>query len=113
VTFGSHSKLTDIESGAFFLCKALKSITIPSSIRSLQRNWYENSSFDRVIFETGESLLAMIECGESDLNFNFDLYVCEWDGVLSFPGYCVSIIPDQANFVQLVKVKENVKNERS
>jgi hypothetical protein len=56
-----------------------------------------------VIFESGASLLAMIEGAEADLNGLFDLYVVDWDGVLNFPGYSISIIPDVDNYVQLVK----------
>jgi hypothetical protein len=81
----------------------LKSISIPQSIRALDEDWYVGSSLSRVIFESGASLQAMIEGREIDLNGLFDVCVFDCDGVLSFPGYSVSIIPDVDNHVELVK----------
>jgi hypothetical protein len=45
----------------------------------------------------------MIEEGEVDLNGNFDVYIFGWDGVLSFCGYSVSILPDIEDLVELKK----------
>jgi hypothetical protein len=45
----------------------------------------------------------MIEGGEVDLNSTFDICVCEWDGLMSFPGYSASVIPGVDNSVRLVK----------
>jgi hypothetical protein len=81
----------------------LKSISIPQSIRALEEDWYVGSSLTSVIFESGASLLRMLEGPEADLDGLFDVYVFEWDAVLSFPGYPVSIIRDVDHYVQLVK----------
>jgi hypothetical protein len=61
------------------------------------------SELMKVIFESGLSLQRMIESGESDLNGRFSISVHQWDGVMTFPGYSVSIRPDVDDFVQLVK----------
>jgi hypothetical protein len=45
----------------------------------------------------------MIEHEEVDLNGHFDIFVSGWDGVMSFPEYSVSILPDVGDLVQLVK----------
>jgi hypothetical protein len=80
----------------------LKSIYIPQSIRALEEDWYIAGSLTSVVFESGASLLAMIERKEVYLKGLFDVYLVEWDGLLSFPGYSVSIIPNVNNYVQLV-----------
>jgi hypothetical protein len=103
VTFESGSKLTRIESQVFSGCEALNFIRIPPSIRALNANWWEGSSLTSVVFESGRSLRTIIEHGEVDLNGNFGIYIFGWDGVMSFPGYSVSIVPGVEDFVQLVK----------
>jgi hypothetical protein len=47
----------------------------------------------------------MIEAGEVDLNRNFDLRVSDWDSVMNFPGYSVSVTSDVDNSARLVKKK--------
>jgi hypothetical protein len=37
------------------------------------------------------------------LDGGFDIYVYQWDGVMNFPGYSVSIIPDTDEYVLLEK----------
>jgi hypothetical protein len=56
-----------------------------------------------VFFESGASLLAMIENDMADLDFDAGVYVCEWDGVMCFPGYSVSISQSIDNCVRLIK----------
>jgi hypothetical protein len=83
----------------------LVSICIPQSICALEEDWYAGSSLTSVIFESGASLLAMIERREVDLSGVFEVYLVDWDRVLSFPGYSVCAIPGVDNYVQLVKNK--------
>jgi hypothetical protein len=45
----------------------------------------------------------MLEHREVDLEGNFGLYLLEWDGVLRFAAYSVSIIPATDCSVELVK----------
>jgi hypothetical protein len=59
----------------------------------------------KVTFESGLSLQRMIESGESDLNGRFSISVHRWDGVMTFPGYSVSIPPDADNCFLVVKDK--------
>jgi hypothetical protein len=47
----------------------------------------------------------MLEGGEVDLAGTLDVYLIEWDGVMSFPGYSVSIIPGLDNYARLVKTE--------
>jgi hypothetical protein len=56
-----------------------------------------------VIFESGASLRTMIERREVDLEGYFGIYVADWDGVMSFPGYSVPATRGVDNLVQLVK----------
>jgi hypothetical protein len=56
-----------------------------------------------VIFESGGSLLAMIEARTVELDGTFDIFLGEWDGVMSFPGYSVSIVPGVDDLFQLMK----------
>jgi hypothetical protein len=87
----------------------LKSLCIPQSIQALEENWYRWSSLSCVVFESGASLLTMIEKHEADLNFDFDIVIREWDGAMSFPGYSVSIIPSVDNSVRLLREHCNQK----
>jgi hypothetical protein len=104
--FESDSRLARIESQAFSGCVRLQSLRIPQLIQRLERNWFGGSSFDSVVFESAASLLTMIETGEIDLRFKFDLDVCPCDGVMKFPGYLVSIIPGVDDLVRLVKLED-------
>jgi hypothetical protein len=101
--FESDSKLTRIEGEVFSGCVALKSISIPQSIRSLVKNWKHESSLSKVIFESGASLLTMIETGQVDLGGIVDIYVQRWDGVITFPGYSVCIVSHVNDSVRLLK----------
>jgi hypothetical protein len=103
LTFGSNAKLDRIESKVFLHCAALKSICIPQSIRVLENDWYSGSSLNKVLFESGESLQRMIQDETVDLNFDFEVEICDWDSVMIFPGYSVSIIPGADNSVRLMK----------
>jgi hypothetical protein len=47
----------------------------------------------------------MMERGEVDLEGNFDIYLIQWNGVMRFPGYSVSIVPGGDNPIRLVKTK--------
>jgi hypothetical protein len=94
LTFESDSKLTRIEDQAFWGCGQLKSIRIPEGIQRLMTNWYLRSSLTRVIFESSVSLQTMIERRQIGVRGDFDICLVEWDGVISFPGYSVSSIPD-------------------
>jgi hypothetical protein len=67
----------------------------------LPKNWHNMSSLRSVIFESGESLLKMIEIGQLDLEGNFDIWVVQCDGVVSFPGYSVSMVPGVDNLLRL------------
>jgi hypothetical protein len=102
LTFEAGAKLTQIETKAFYHSAALHSISIPQSIRTLPKEWWLGASLRRVIFESGASLLTMIKGGEVDLNPSFRIEVYQWDGVMNFPGYSVSIIPGVDDFVLLV-----------
>jgi hypothetical protein len=39
----------------------------------------------------------MIEMNQVDLEGRFDVYLCDWDGAMNFPGYFVSIISGDDN----------------
>jgi hypothetical protein len=56
-----------------------------------------------VIFESDPSLQQMIERAEVDLEGSFDICFVECDGVVSFPGYTVSIIPSVDDLFHLVR----------
>jgi hypothetical protein len=103
LTFESDSKLARIQRGAFWGCNALKSICVREGIQQLDKDWYVGSSLARVIFESSGSFQAMIEGGQIDLGGRFDICLVDWDGVMIFPGYSVSILPGVADLVQLVK----------
>jgi hypothetical protein len=45
----------------------------------------------------------MMESNEIDLEGKFDIYIVDWDGVMSLGGYSVSVIPGPDNSVRLVK----------
>jgi hypothetical protein len=45
----------------------------------------------------------MIRCGQVDLHGKFAIFVVGWDGVMSFAGYSVSILPGVEDLVQLLK----------
>jgi hypothetical protein len=84
----------------------LKSICIPQSIQVLEKDWDRESSLEKILFESGDSLQRMIEGGTVDLNLYFEIGLCEWDGIMIFPGYSVSIIPGTDNSVRLMKTEK-------
>jgi hypothetical protein len=45
----------------------------------------------------------MIEAGDAHLTGDFNIDVCEWDGVMCFPGYSISRIPGVDNAVWLMR----------
>jgi hypothetical protein len=45
----------------------------------------------------------MVERGTVDLPGTFEICVVDWNGVMGFPGYAVSIIPGDDHLVRLVK----------
>jgi hypothetical protein len=102
LTFEPDSKLTRIEARALGCCTLLKSICIGSSIRELHDDWNLDSGVESVFFESGVSLLAMMEAGTAGLK-NFRILLRAWDGVMRFPGYSISIIQGVNNLVQLVR----------
>jgi hypothetical protein len=61
------------------------------------------SSLERVTFESGASLQRTIEDGKVDLEGKFAIFVVNWDDVMSFRGYSVSVIPGTDHLVQLLK----------
>jgi hypothetical protein len=56
-----------------------------------------------VVFESDASLQAMIENKKVDLEGNFNVYLVEWDGLLSFRGYSVRVIAGADHSFRLVK----------
>jgi hypothetical protein len=69
----------------------------------LEEDWCIWSSLASVIFESAPSLQMMIGRRDVGLEGDFDIYVVEWDGVMDFPGYSVSIIPGVDNLFRLLK----------
>jgi hypothetical protein len=103
LSFDSDSKLALIESEAFHGCIALKSICLPPSIRSLAKNGWRESSSVQLSFDSGLSLLKMIEADEVDLAGAFDIYVNEFGDIVSFPGYSVCVLPAHDTSIRLMK----------
>jgi hypothetical protein len=56
-----------------------------------------------VIFESAESLQAMIERRTADLEGHFAISLVDWDGVMGFPSYSVDAISGVDNSFRLVK----------
>jgi hypothetical protein len=108
VEFESDSELRRIEWGAFGGCSSLHTICIPSSIQSLEREWFRNSVlhggvvFDRVQFESVESLSRMIIANCADLTGDFTIEVLNWNGETEIPGYFAEAVPS-GGFVRLKK----------
>jgi hypothetical protein len=113
VEFAPGSDLRRIEWCAFGGCSSLHTIRIPSSIESLEREWFRFSCvdggfvFDTVQFESAESLSKMIIGDCADLNGNFDIEILNFDGATQIPGYCVDRVIS-GNFVRLKKSSESV-----
>jgi hypothetical protein len=113
VEFESGSDLRRIEWCAFGGCISLHKICIPSSIESLEREWfrlgyfYDGVVFDTVQFESAESLSTMLAGDSVDLSGGFDIEVCNWKDETEIPGYFVdAILP--GNVIRLKKSSESV-----
>jgi hypothetical protein len=113
VEFEGGSELRRIEWCAFGGCSSLHTIRIPSSIESLEREWFRFSCldggvvFDIVQFESAESLSRMIIAGCVDLSGDFDIEVLNFDGETQIPGYFVDRVVS-GNVVRLKKSSSSV-----
>jgi hypothetical protein len=103
LAFESDTKLTRIETHAFWACVALKSIWIPQGIQQLENDSYLGSSLDSVIFESRTSLQTMIEGKKVDLEGYCDICLVDCASVMSFPGSSVCPIPGVDHSVRLPK----------
>jgi hypothetical protein len=92
LAFEPNSKLTQIGKFPFDGCRALNFICIPQSVGELQKDWCFGTSLCSEAFESGASLLKMIEMNQVDLEGCFDVSICDWDRVMHFPGYSVFVI---------------------
>jgi hypothetical protein len=113
LNFEPSSELRRIARLAFGECSSLHTIRIPSSIESLDREWFLNSHFsggivfDTVQFENAESLSNMVHANCVDLSGDFRIDVDHWHGETVIPGYCVdAVISD--NLVRLKKSSHSV-----
>jgi hypothetical protein len=113
IEFKIDSDLRRIECGAFAGCTSLHTICIPSSIESLEREWfrlscfYDGVVFDTVQFESAESLSTMLISDRADLSGDFDIEVCNWKGESQIAGYCLeAILP--GNIARLKKSSDSV-----
>jgi hypothetical protein len=113
LTFEDDSQLHRIERLAFGECSSLHTIRIPSSIQSLEREWFLNSHFhggvvfDIVRFDNAEPLLNMIEGNCIDLSGDFCIEIDNCPGETVIPGYYVDTV-FSGNFVRLKKLSESV-----
>jgi hypothetical protein len=95
--FEAGSQLHRIERCAFANCSSLHTICIPSSIESLDREWFlfchfnGNVVFDIVQFESAESLAKMVIGDSADLSGGFEIEVLNWNEEIVIPGYCVEV----------------------
>jgi hypothetical protein len=95
LNFERDSELRRIERLAFGGCSSLCTIRIPSSIESLEREWFLDShfqggsAFDTVQFESYESLWRMIQGDCVDLSGDFDIEVGNGNEEAVISGYCV------------------------
>jgi hypothetical protein len=103
LTFESGSNLKQIDAGAFSLCFLLQSVRIPKSVCILSANWATDSSLTRVIFESAASLRTMIETSNVDLIGDFDIAILRCDSEQVVPGYSVSAVSPDGDFVLLGK----------
>jgi hypothetical protein len=109
LNFESGSQLRRIERLAFGRCSSLHIIRIPSSIESLEREWFLHSHFyggvvfDTVQFESCESLSKMITDDCADLSGGFRIEVLNWNGQTAIPGYRLDAVISDA----LVSLKKS------
>jgi hypothetical protein len=96
--FESDSQIRRIERLAFGGCTSLHTICFPSSIESLEREWFIDSHFsggcvfDTVQFEDCESLSRMVNGDCADLSGDFTIEVLDWDDETVIPGYCFDAV---------------------
>jgi hypothetical protein len=106
--FEAGSQLRRIERLAFGDCLSLHTVCIPSSIESLEREWFLSSHFtggvvfDIVQFESAHSLLKMVRKGCIDLSGGFCIEVDNWKSGTVIPGYCLDTVIS-GNLVRLKK----------
>jgi hypothetical protein len=113
IEFEIGSDLHRIEWCAFGGCTSLHTLCIPSSIESLEREWFRlfffspGVVFDRVQFKSAESLSTMLIRDSVDLSGDFDIEVCNWKDETEIAGYFVeTILP--GNIVRLKKSSDSV-----
>jgi hypothetical protein len=113
IEFESGSDLRRIEWCAFGGCTSLHTICIPSSIESLEREWFRlfyfshGVVFDTVQFESAESLSTMLVRDRVDLSGDFDIEVLNWTNETEISGYFVdAVLP--GNVVRLKKSSDSV-----
>jgi hypothetical protein len=106
LNFEGGSQLRRVERLAFVGCSSLHLICLPSSIESLEREWFLDSHFhggvvfDTVRFESTESLSKMVYYDCADLSGDFIIEVLDWTDKTMIPGFCVdTVISD--NLVRL------------
>jgi hypothetical protein len=80
----------------------LTAIRIPKAVKELCKDWERMSALETVVFESANSLRAMIEAGIADLNRNFGIAIVECDCELDFAGYSVDDSRAVDGFVHLV-----------
>jgi hypothetical protein len=113
IEFEICSGLCRIEWCAFAGCSSLHTICIPSSIESLEREWfglscfYDGVVFDTVQFESAESLSTMLIRDSVDLSGNFDIEVFDWKAETEIAGYFVAAIL-AGNIARLKKSSESM-----
>jgi hypothetical protein len=113
IEFEIDLDLRRIEWCAFAGCTSLHTIYIPSSIESLEREWFRlwyfshGVVFDIVQFESAASLSTMLVSDRVDLSGDFDIEVFNWTGDTEISGYFVeAILP--GTIVRLKKSSESV-----
>jgi hypothetical protein len=115
LNFEPDSQLRRIERLAFGGCSSLHTILIPSSIESLDREWFLNCHFyggvvfDTVQFESYESLSRIVHNDCGDLSGNISIEVLEWTDESMIPGYYV----DTALSDTIVRLKRSSESESS
>jgi hypothetical protein len=115
LNFEPGSQLRRIERLAFGGCSSLHMICIPSSIESLEREWFLNSHFtggvvfDTVQFESYESLSKMVYGDCADLSGDFSIEVSNLNGEGVIPGYFVDAVISNT----LVRLKKSSEGESS
>jgi hypothetical protein len=112
LNFERDSELRRLERLAFGGCSSLHTIRIPSSIESLEREWFLDSHFyggsalDTVQFESYESLWKMIHGDCVDMSGDFEIEVDHWNEEAVIPGYCA----DDVGSSGLIRLKKQAMN---